>query len=500
MANLIRIKRRTTGQPGSPSGLSNAELAYNEVDDVLYYGRGADQSGNAVTIPAIGGPGAYMTLGTAQTVSGAKTFSGAVTFTGSLDGTTLPPEDSSTSLATTAFVKSLGFGSGSVTSVALSLPTGLFTVSGSPVTDDGTLSASLDNQSPNLIFAGPADGSANTPTFRSLVADDIPSIPASTISDFFEEVTSFSLDQFSLPLGPVSFNDEALTDLADPVNPQDAATKAYVDASSEGLIIKEAVRAATTSNISLNGTLLVDGVEVDDDDRVLVKNQNDPVDNGIYLVSLGGPWIRATDFDEPTDTRAGAFVFVQEGSQAGSGYVLTTQGAITFGTTPLIFTQFSGAGQFQAGVGLGQDGNTFEVVSANADRIVVDSNGVDLAETEVTPGTYTSVTVDAYGRIQDGSSPTTLSGYGITDAQPLDATLTALAGVATVADRLIYATDVDEFAITTFTSFGRSLVDDADAAAGRATLGLGSMATQNANNVAITGGTFSNITIDGGTF
>jgi hypothetical protein len=54
--------------------------------------------------------------------------------------------------------------------------------------------------------------------------------------------------------------------------------------------------------------------------------------------------------------------------------------------------------------------------------------------------------------------------------------------------------------LSTLTAFGRSLIDDADAAAGRSTLGLGTMATQNANNVAITGGTLSGITIDGGTF
>ena len=90
--------------------------------------------------------------------------------------------------------------------------------------------------------------------------------------------------------------------------------------------------------------------------------------------------------------------------------------------------------------------------------------------------------------------------YAITDAQPLDATLTALAGLATAADRLPYATGVDTFALATFTAFGRSLVDDADAAAARTTLGLGTLATQAASNVSITGGTLDGVTIDGGTF
>ena len=79
MANTIRIKRRSSGNSGAPSTLKNAELAYSEVDDVLYYGRGADGSGDAVTIPAIAGPGAFTTLSTAQTISGNKTFTGSLT-------------------------------------------------------------------------------------------------------------------------------------------------------------------------------------------------------------------------------------------------------------------------------------------------------------------------------------------------------------------------------------------------------------------------------------
>lgn len=82
MASIIRIKRRSTGNAGAPSSLKNAELAYNEVDDVLYIGRGADGSGDAITIPAIAGPGAYATLATSQTISGDKTFTGSLNFSG----------------------------------------------------------------------------------------------------------------------------------------------------------------------------------------------------------------------------------------------------------------------------------------------------------------------------------------------------------------------------------------------------------------------------------
>jgi hypothetical protein len=96
-------------------------------------------------------------------------------------------------------------------------------------------------------------------------------------------------------------------------------------------------------------------------------------------------------------------------------------------------------------------------------------------------GTYKSVTVDTYGRVTAGTNPTTLAGYGISDAQPLDATLTGLAGVSTSADKLIYATGADTFTTTDLSSFGRSLIDDANASTARSTLGLSGFSSDGTN-------------------
>jgi phage-related tail fiber protein len=290
-----------------------------------------------------------------------------------------------------------------------------------------------------------------------------------------------------------------LTGLNAPVADSDAASKAYVDAARSGLDVKDSCRAATTGPITLSGTQTIDGVAVIAGDRVLVKDQASAPTNGIYAVAAGS-WSRAADADSSAEVTAGLFTFITEGTaNADTGWVLTTNDPITLGTSALAFSQFSGAGQVTAGAGLTKTGTTLDVVTASTDRIVVNTDSIDLA-TAGTAGTYRSVTTDAYGRVTSGSNPTTLSGYGITDAQPLDATLTALAGVATVADRLIYATGVDTFAVTAFSSFGRDLVDDADASTARTTLGLGTMATQAASAVAITGGTIDNVTLDGGTF
>lgn len=75
MANVIRIKRRASGNAGAPAALKSAELAHNEVDNTLYVDKGDDGSGNATSILALAGSGAFADLSTTQTVGGAKTFS-----------------------------------------------------------------------------------------------------------------------------------------------------------------------------------------------------------------------------------------------------------------------------------------------------------------------------------------------------------------------------------------------------------------------------------------
>ena len=108
--------------------------------------------------------------------------------------------------------------------------------------------------------------------------------------------------------------------------------------------------------------------------------------------------------------------------------------------------------------------------------------------------------------LTDASAARTNLGLAIgSNVQAYDATLAALAGVTVAADKVVYATGADQFAVADLTSFGRSLIDDADASAARTTLGLGTIATQASDNVSITGGAISNVTlsdvtIDGGTY
>ena len=151
-----------------------------------------------------------------------------------------------------------------------------------------------------------------------------------------------------------------------PSNSTHAATKGYVDSVAEGLHIHASAVAATTTNIDLataleNGDVL-DGVTLATGDRVLVKNQSNAAQNGIYVVQASGAAVRATDFDAPAEVDGGDFIFVTGGTvNDNTGWVQTSTGVTTIGTDPIVFTQFSGAGTYLAGNGLELSGNTFVI-------------------------------------------------------------------------------------------------------------------------------------------
>ena len=215
--------------------------------------------------------------------------------------------------------------------------------------------------------------------------------------------------------GAIAMNTSKITGMGDPTSAQDAATKNYVDNTAQGLDAKASCVAATTANITLSAPQTIDGVSVLSGDRVLVKDQTSPAENGIY-VAAAGTWSRATDADTWVELTS-AFTFVEAGTvNADNGFVCTVNPGGTLGSTAVTWVQFSGAGQITAGAGLSKTGNTLDVGTASSSRIVVNSNDIDLATTGVGASTYQSVTVDTYGRITAGTNPTTLAGYNISDA------------------------------------------------------------------------------------
>lgn len=179
--------------------------------------------------------------------------------------------------------------------------------------------------------------------------------------------------------GPQDMGGFKLTGVATPTSGTDAANKAYVDATAQGLDIKASVRLATTANITLSGPQTIDGVAAIVGDRVLVKAQTAGQDNGIYTVAAGA-WPRATDADVSAEVTSGMFTFVEEGTAGiGNGYVLTTPNPIVLGTTPQTWTQFTGAGTVVAGAGLTKTGNTVDVIGGDGLVVAADlvSVGID---------------------------------------------------------------------------------------------------------------------------
>nr|BAR20890.1 phage-related tail fiber protein [uncultured Mediterranean phage uvMED] len=235
-----------------------------------------------------------------------------------------------------------------------------------------------DTKDANRILAGPTSGSAAAPTFRALVAADIPSLAHTKISDFDTGVQANRVDQLASATNPVT----GVTPTAD----AHFATKSYVDGVSQGLDVKQSVKVGTTANITLSGTQTIDGVAVSADERVLVKNQSTASENGLYLCKAS-TWARTDDLAAGVDA-AGAFAFVEQGTvNADNAFVCTSnKGSAVVGTNNLVFTQFSGAGQITAGDGLDKSANTLSLDLKSNGGLVIESTelALDLAASSIT--------------------------------------------------------------------------------------------------------------------
>jgi hypothetical protein len=230
------------------------------------------------------------------------------------------------------------------------------------------------------------------------------------------EFTSLTLSGQAAPL---AMNSQQITGLAAPTSDTDAATKAYVDGVAQGLDVKDSVVAATTASFTTtqagtvdtiilndgdggfstaNSSLTIDGVSLSQGDRVLIKDGVDEnntgvsqAKNGIYTVGpLGGALAlltRSSDMDSNSGVTAGSFCFVEQGTNnADVGFVITTDGSITIGTTSITFSQFSGAGSVTAGAALTKTGNTLDVavdssggLEINNDELRVKAAGITSA-------------------------------------------------------------------------------------------------------------------------
>ncbi len=200
--------------------------------------------------------------------------------------------------------------------------------------------------------------------------------PAATINDFDTQVRTSRIDQMAAPTGPIAYNAQRITGLGDPSSAQDAATKNYVDNLTNGTDWKASVRCASTANlVALSGLLTIDGITVVANDRVLVKNQTTPSENGIYLASSGA-WSRSLDADGASELTPATAVMVEEGTtQADTQWRITIDGAITIGSTSITWAQIGAGTSYTQGAGISISGNTIAIDTAVTARHVAASIG-----------------------------------------------------------------------------------------------------------------------------
>jgi hypothetical protein len=216
-----------------------------------------------------------------------------------------------------------------------------------------------------------------------------------------------------------------ITNLGAPQNSTDAATKAYVDAVSEGLHVHEAADVYVASNVTIATALeagdSIDGVTLSAGMRILVNGQTTKSQNGIYVVSVSGGPTRALDFDTATEVASGDFIFVSSGDSYGNTGWVQTKSPATIGTDEISFTQFSGAGTYTAGSGLSLDGTVFSVdttpssgfagleVAANALNVKVNTaDGLEITTNGLGINNGAGLTFSSGALVLD-----TANGYGV---------------------------------------------------------------------------------------
>jgi hypothetical protein len=438
MANTIRIKRRATGDAVAPSSLENAELAFNEVNNTMYYGKGTGGAGGTATsVIAIGGDGAFVSLSGSQTITGNKTFSGTVALGSSATATTQTSGNNSTAVATTAYVETavlnatytftLAGDSGSSQTVddnetvTISGGTGLSSVAGST----NTVTINLDNTSVTAGSYGTstAVGAFTVDAQGRLTAASDTNIRTATATD--TGLASFNSTDFTVTSGAVTLNAERVED-----------------------IVGAMVSSNTESGIS---------VTYDDDGGKLNFDVNDPlitiagdVDGSATMTNLGSTTINVTL--DTVNSNTGAF-----GSTTEIPVITVNgKGLVTAVTTASISTTLT----------VGADTGTADAVALAADTLqfsggegidtVVSNNTITISGEDATTSNkgVASFNSDSFSV---SSGAVSIKSSGITNSQLVNSTITLGSSTLTLGSTTTSVAGITELTVDNINFNGNTI-------------------------------------------
>jgi trimeric autotransporter adhesin len=302
------------------------------------------------------------------------------------------------------------------------------------------LDASQDITSGVNVFTA-TTGDFQTVKVNTIESDDSTAV---TVNDGLQVNGNFGFNEgvtVTQILDEDNFSSNSATALA-----TQQSIKAYVDAVAEGLHVHASVKAATTQTLALEsgdtvtydngssgvgatltlstGISTLDGYTLVDGDRILIKNESNTSHNGIYIRTSSTVLTRATDFDTSAEIQGGDFFFVTLGTLNGSNGYVQTEISISVGSTAIIFSQFSGAGQITAGDGMTKTGNTLDV-NVDDSTIEINSDTLRVKDAGITNVKLAKSTITVVGDDSTGTAVSLGETFKIAGGESLNASVSA---------------------------------------------------------------------------